>query len=253
MSGPALLITMAGRGERFARAGHALPKYMLEAGGATLFELSLSGLPLAFFSRLVFVALGAHEEDFGVSAFVRKKTAALGAPVAPELVLLDGPTGGQAQTALAARGALDPEADLAIYNIDTYFRSATLARTLADPAARADGVIGAFRLGRRDEKWSFARLGPDGFAAETAEKKQISDLALTGFYHFSRAGDFLEAASAAVAAGEKERGEFYVAPLYNRLIAAGRRFVVDTASRIVPLGTPEDLAAVPPGLHAEGR
>jgi dTDP-glucose pyrophosphorylase len=253
VSGTALLITMAGRGERFAGAGYPLPKYMIEAGGATLFELSLSGLPLAFFSRLVFVALASHEEKFGVSSFVREKLKGLGAQAAPGLVLLEGPTSGQAQTALAARRLLDPEEGLAIYNIDTYFRSGTLAATLADPAARADGIIGAFRLGRRDEKWSFARLGPDGSVAGTAEKEQISDLALTGFYHFSRAGDFLEAAGSAVGAGEKERGEYYVAPLYNRLISAGRRFTVDIARRIVPLGTPEDLRAVPPDLFRGGR
>ncbi|MDT8287440.1 MAG: hypothetical protein RQ748_10045 [Elusimicrobiales bacterium] len=252
MKGPVLVITMAGRGERFLRAGRRLPKYMLEAGGATLFELSLSGLPLDRFSRMVFVALRGHEEAFGVSSFVRERTRALKAPAEAEIMLLDSPTAGQAQTALAAGRLLDPDAGLAIYNIDTYFRSETLARTLEDPSARADGVIGAFRLGRRDEKWSFARLAPDGFVAETAEKRQISDLALTGFYHFSRAGDFFEAAGAALAEGERERGEFYVAPLYNRLISAGRRFVADTASKIVPLGTPEDLLLAPPGLISEG-
>ncbi|KKW30914.1 MAG: Nucleotidyl transferase [Candidatus Uhrbacteria bacterium GW2011_GWD2_52_7] len=104
-------------------------------------------------------------------------------------------------------------------------------------------MIGSFRLRAADPKWSFARTGPGGLVEETAEKVQISDNALTGFYHFSRAGDFFEAAAAAVAAGETARGEFYVAPLYNRLIAAGRRFVLDPVSELVPLGTPEEVAA----------
>ena len=111
------------------------------------------------------------------------------------------------------------------------------------PAARRDGVIGAFKLKGSDPKWSFARLDGNGAVAETAEKTQLSDNALTGFYHFSRAADFFETAELAMRGGETTRGEFYVAPLYNRLIAAGRSFVLDTAEKLIPLGTPEDVAA----------
>ena len=70
---------------------------------------------------------------------------------------------------------------------------------------------------------------------------QISDNALTGLYHFTDARDFFSAAAEALAKGGTEAGEFYVAPLYNKLIAAGRKFVLDEARLLVPLGTPEDL------------
>ncbi len=36
-------------------------------------------------------------------------------------------------------------------------------------------------------------------------------------------------------------GEFYVAPVYNRLIAAGARIEIDPAEEVWALGTPEDL------------
>jgi NDP-sugar pyrophosphorylase family protein len=237
-------IAMAGLGRRFAGAGFDRPKYMLPAAGRTLFEHSILSLPLELAAKIFFIALRDHEEAFGLGAFMEKKLKpVLPAALPYELVLLDAPTRGQAETVLAIKDLVPPGAGLAIYNIDTCFASSTLGATLADPAARRDGVIGAFKLKGSDPKWSFARLDGNGAIAETAEKAQISDNALTGFYHFSRAADFFETAELAIRGGETTRGEFYVAPLYNRLIAAGRSFVLDTAEKLIPLGTPEDVAA----------
>jgi len=242
MGGLRFAVAMAGRGLRFAQAGFAGPKYMLEAGGRTLFEHSVHSLPLHLADKVCFIALREHEEQFNLTRFIGEKLGP-GMKGAWELFLLDAPTRGQAETVLKIRDLVPQDGGLGIYNIDTCFHSSSLAARLADPRARLDGVIGSFRLRAADPKWSFARTGPGGLVEETAEKVQISDNALTGFYHFSRAGDFFEAAAAAVAAGETARGEFYVAPLYNRLIAAGRRFVLDPVSELVPLGTPEEVAA----------
>lgn len=246
MGGLNYAVAMAGRGLRFSQAGFAGPKYMLEAGGRTLFEHSVFSLPLALAKKIYFIALREHEEQFKLSKFIEAKLGP-GLKGAWELVFLDAPTRGQAETVLRIRDLVPPGDGLGIYNIDTCFRSAALAGRLADPAARRDGVIGAFKLSAPDPKWSFARTGPEGLVVETAEKVQISDNALTGFYHFSRAGDFFETAAAAVAAGETARGEFYVAPLYNRLIAAGRSFVLDQVDGLTPLGTPEEVAAFKAG------
>lgn len=246
MPGLIYAIAMAGRARRFAEAGFSAPKYMAEAGGRTLFEHSVFSLPLGIAEKVIFIALKEHEEAFGLKRFIEEKLGSAGRG-SWELALLDAPTRGQAETVLKIRDLVPQAAGLAIYNIDTCFRSATLAARLADPAARRDGVIGSFRLKKADPKWSFARTAPDGTVAMTAEKVQISDNALTGLYHFSRAGDFFSAAAAAVAGGRTERGEFYVAPLYNGLIAAGGKFVLDEVSELFPLGTPEDVAAFPSG------
>jgi NDP-sugar pyrophosphorylase family protein len=239
------IIPMAGLGARFLKAGYALPKYMLRVNGATVFEHALSSLPLEQAENLVFVALRSHQEELGLTNFIdgalKRLPAGLPAGIKRELVLLEKPTSGQAETVMKARGAVPPGAELAIYNIDTYFRSATLAAALGDPVKKRDGIIGAFTLKERDPKWSFAALRPDGTVAATAEKEQISENALTGFYHFTDADGFFRAAGAALASGLKTHGELYVAPLYNALIAEGLRFTLDRAGVIVPLGTPEDL------------
>ncbi|HNW44098.1 MAG TPA: hypothetical protein PKI19_06315 [Elusimicrobiales bacterium] len=237
-------VAMAGLGTRFSRAGHVLPKYMLRAGGATLFEHSLRSLPLEPAIKIVFIALKEHQERYGLENFISLSLNAIsgGAAFRPafDLLLLDAPTRGQAETVLKAKDAVPPGAGLAIYNIDTGFVSDTLLGRLAGPDKK-DGVLGSFKLTGQDAKWSFASLGPDAAVTATAEKIQISDNALTGLYHFTDAQDFFSAAAAALASGPEQAGEYYVAPLYNKLIAAGRKFVLDEVRRLIPLGTPEDL------------
>lgn len=226
------ILPMAGAGSRFVRAGHALPKYAIPARGRPLLAWALDSLPLALCSRLVLVAQR--------EAVAQADPLALLAPAVArrvtDLVLLDGLTGGQADTVLAARAHID-ERGLLIYNCDTHFHSPTLAQRLTDPVARADGVLGAFA--GPGTHWSFARVDPAGTVLETAEKRRISAHCLTGLYHFSRGSDFLQACEDPVV----EAGERYVAPLYNVLIRAGRRFVLDRVARFEPLGTPAELAA----------
>ena len=234
------IIPMAGLGRRFSQAGVRVPKFMVEAGGLTLFEHSLRSLPLSLASRVVFIALREHEEQCGVSSFIRGRMASL-SPAPVEIIILDKPTRGQAETVLAAKALVPPEEEAAIFNIDTAFVSSTLEAKLSGPEKR-DGVIGAFVLDAKDNKWSFAEIDGSGIVLRTAEKVQISRYALTGLYHFTRAGDFFDCAGAAVAGGELVSGEYYVAPLYNRLIARGKKFTLDVAEKIIPLGTPEDVA-----------
>ena len=44
-----------------------------------------------------------------------------------------------------------------------------------------------------------------------------------------------------IAADERQNGEFYVAPVYNRLIAAGGDVRINRVTDVWVLGTPEDL------------
>ena len=78
-------------------------------------------------------------------------------------------------------------------------------------------------------------------STKVAEKKRISDWCSTGLYHFTRARDFVTEARAMIAADDRVNNEFYVAPVYNRLIAQGREVRLDVADEVWVLGTPEDL------------
>ena len=146
-------------------------------------------------------------------------------------------TRGQSETACLAKHIVDPTLPLLIFNIDTQFSSNTLQEKLKQ--RNIDGVLGAFHS--EENRFSFAAINEDGFVTRTAEKEVISANALTGLYHFTNPTEFFEAAQAAFEKNETTKGEFYIAPLYNHLIAKGRKLIVDVADEINILGTPEEL------------
>jgi dTDP-glucose pyrophosphorylase len=231
-----IVIPMAGRGQRFLEAGFTQPKFLLEAHGQSLLEWSVKSLPLDLATRCVFVALREHERGFALESHLH---AMFGASTNVTVVWLDSVTRGQAETVFVAEEHIEPDAPLIIFNIDTMFRSNTLRANLQRDDV--DGVLGSFTS--REPRFSFASVDAAGRVVRVTEKEPISDHALTGLYHFRRAGAFLEAAGQAIRANRTERGEFYVAPLYNDLLARGAHLILDEAATHHILGTPEEYAA----------
>ena len=76
-----------------------------------------------------------------------------------------------------------------------------------------------------------------------AEKRVISDTATIGIYHWGKGSDYVKYAEEMIGADERVNGEFYVAPVYNRAIAAGLIVKKYMAKTLKGLGTPEDLNA----------
>lgn len=231
------VLPMAGASSRFFKEGYEKPKYMIDAKGKTLFEYAIESLPLTLVDKFVFIYLNDHKK-WNVEKFLIKRSKKYDLNF--ELVGLNEMTEGQAQTVLKAKPYLNSKDGLIIYNIDTYFDSTTIRQRLEGKIKRGDGIIGAFRLHKDESKWSFAELDEDGFVKRTKEKEKISNLALTGFYHFTKAQDFFNIAEDKVRRSQKSKGEFYVAPMYNDLIENDKNFVVDIAENFVPLGTPTD-------------
>jgi|SRR5215203_2652508 len=229
------LITMAGEGRRFREVGYTLPKMLIEAKGKTLLEWSIDSLPLHLCSCLIFVAQQKHEDEFQLS---KKIISIYGNRVKTiSFRFIDQFTRGQSETACLAKDLIDLTQPLLIFNIDTQFSSSSLEKNLL--RKNIDGVLGAFYS--EEPRFSFAALNESGLVTKTAEKKVISSNALTGLYHFTHPKDFFEAASLAFAKNETTKGEFYIAPLYNYLIANGRKLIVDVADEVNILGTPEEL------------
>src|SRR4030095_4159227 len=207
------LITMAGEGRRFREAGYDLPKMLIEAKGKTLLEWSIDSLPLDLCSRLIFVAQQKHEDEFQLS---EKIISIYGKRVKDlRFIFIDKLTRGQSETACLAKDIVDLSQPLLIFNIDTQFSSSSLEKNLLKK--NIDGVLGAFFS--EEPRFSFASLNAEGFVTKTAEKEVISSNALRGLYHFTYPEDFFEAAESAFAKNETTKGEFYIAPLYNYLIA----------------------------------
>ena len=229
------VIPMAGHGRRFLEAGHALPKFLLEAHGKPLLEWSDDSLPLELATLTTFVMLREHETAHRMEARIRE---VYGPRTPLAFVFLDEVTRGQAETVLRASRFIEPDRPLVIFNIDTMFHSPTLKTSLQRDDV--DGVLGCFYS--RESRFSFAALDSEGAITRVAEKEPISAHALTGLYHFRRAADFLETAAAAISQNQLTKGEFYVAPLYNQLLARNARLILDHAPVHHILGTPQEYA-----------
>lgn len=227
------IIPMAGNGARFTEAGYQLPKMLLKAHGKTLLEWSLSSLPLHLADVIVFVGLKTHEENFHLQAFINERYSQMNC----KFIFLNKVTRGQAETAYLALHLCKSGKPIVIYNIDTFFTSATIEDALTNRLN--DGVLGSFKS--LENRFSFAALDENsGYVTEVREKEVISENALTGLYTFRDMNDFIETYDYHIRNNLTVKGEYYIAPMYNYLIERGRKYIIDRVNKHHILGTPEE-------------
>jgi UDP-N-acetylglucosamine diphosphorylase / glucose-1-phosphate thymidylyltransferase / UDP-N-acetylgalactosamine diphosphorylase / glucosamine-1-phosphate N-acetyltransferase / galactosamine-1-phosphate N-acetyltransferase len=232
-----LVIPMAGRGERFRSAGYETPKPLIELSpGVPMFARAAGSFPLELMSEIVFVVLAEHCEAYGIDREIRKH---FPNPLV-RVLILDDVTSGQAETVALALDPARPDEPLMVFNADSAFDD-DLRSWITEQADAYDGALQVFR--DTDCRWSFARTDDSGEVVETAEKSPISDLASTGLYYFRSFHNYL----AHYAEMKESAGEKYIAPLYNRMIAARQRIGIIPCDRYHCFGTPADFAACQAG------
>jgi dTDP-glucose pyrophosphorylase len=246
-----VIITMAGNGRRFREAGYDCPKYEIQAHGKTLFEWSMRSLDHFWQAgaHAVFVTQREHEAE----SFIQALAPQCGISQA-KVIEVSGVTDGQATSALLAGPAIqDKTAPVVIFNIDTY----------VDPAyLHPEDIVGQGWIpcfpGKGDG-WSFAKVDKDNRVIELREKVRISEWATIGLYHFGSFALYEQLYAEHFAHAEgMEKGERYIAPMYNSLIKRGDAFPVHIAQlpheSVIPMGTPAELtqflAMQPPGGEA---
>lgn len=232
-----IVIPMAGRGSRFADAGYTTPKPLIPIHGVPMIRLVIKNIRPAQEHRFVFICQREAVAAYGLRE--RLQTWAPGSG----LVELDGVTEGAACTVLTAVDEIDPEQPLMIANSDQYVDIA-IDDYLDDMRDRdLDGLI--MTMDADDPKWSFAEVDAQGLVRRVVEKQPISRHATVGIYNYGRAGDFIEGAHEMIRQDLRVNGEFYVAPVYDRMIAAGARIGIhDVGSEgagMYGLGIPADL------------
>ncbi|MBP3197886.1 MAG: glycosyltransferase family 2 protein [Butyrivibrio sp.] len=230
-----IVITMAGLGSRFRKAGYNVPKYMIQAKGKTLFEWSMDSLIdyNKHVDKYVFVV---RKED-EASRFIRSKCEKYGIK-SVVLVELDYLTDGQATTAKLAIPFCDEKLPVMFYNIDTYVEPGEMK--FSD--IKGDGYLPCFHSD--GDHWSFARTDKEGKVVEVREKKRISDNCTLGAYYFSSASLYNRLYQEYYTDGNNlELKEKYIAPLYNQMIKQGLvvQISIVNHTKVHVLGTPEEL------------
>jgi dTDP-glucose pyrophosphorylase len=232
-----IVIPMAGAGSRFAVAGYADPKPLIPVHGAPMIRLVIDNLRPRGAHRFVFICQRAHVDAYGLA----EKLAAWAPGCA--IVQLDGLTQGAACTVLAAREFIDTDDMLTIANSDQWVDASIDDYHRVVTRDGLDGLIMTMRAS--DKKWSFVGFDSAGRVDRVVEKQPISDEATVGVYTFTRGRDFVRAAETMIAKDLRVNGEFYVAPVYNELIAEGAKLGVYNigaeAAGMYGLGVPDDL------------
>lgn len=235
------VIPMAGAGSRFQKAGYKLPKPLIPVLGKPMIQLVVENLtPKKYQAKFVFLVQQAHIERYHVDQLLQRVAPGCG------IVPVHGLTEGAACTVLLARDHLDANQPLVIANCDQYVDCSMDAFFEAWFEGDYDGMIMTMKAD--DPKWSFVGFDCTGKPDRVVEKQVISEEATVGIYGFTRAVDFIRGADAMIAADDRVKNEFYVAPVYNYLVKDGARLglfnIGSERHGMYGIGIPEDLSLI---------
>ncbi len=228
-----IVLPMAGRGSRFEGHGYQRPKPLILVNGVPMFVKSLASIKGVPHSKLVIVALKEHEDAFGIRHYIQEYGIAN-----TELVLIEEVTQGQLCTVLAAREFIDKEEDILIIGSDTIVDS-SIGRDIQHKDSQCKGLISVADM--PGDRWSFAAVDTQGKVYQVAEKQRISSHASTGMYYFSNGREFVSYSDEMISNKETTKGEYYVIPVYQKMIAKGELVGISQANAMWDLGTPDAL------------
>ena len=156
-----------------------------------------------------------------------------------KIVCVDSITEGAACTTLLAKEFINNDEPLLIANSDQFVDWNSSEFLYSMQADGSDGGILTFESVH--PKWSFAKLGDDGFVCEVAEKKPISNKATVGIYYWNRGSDYIKYAEQMIRKDKRVNNEFYVCPVFNEALQDEKKIKIFPIEKMWGLGTPEDL------------
>ena len=226
-----VLIPMAGAGSRFEKAGYTFPKPLIDVEGKPMIQTIVDNLNIE--AQHVFIVQKSHYEKYNLQQTLNQ--------ISPncEIVQVDGITEGAACTTLLAKKYIDNDEPLVIANSDQYVEWDSNEFMYSMVADSVDGGILSFKS--THPKWSYAKLGDDGFVCEVAEKKPISDIATVGIYYWKKGSDYVKYAEDMIEKNIRVNNEFYVCPVFNQAIENNKKVKIFNVEKMWGIGTPEDL------------
>ena len=227
-----VLIPMAGAGSRFAQAGYTFPKPLIEVNGKPMIQVVLENLNIE--ANYTFVVRKEHYEKYSLQYLLTL--------IAPRcnIVQVDELTEGSACTTMLAKEFINNDDPLLLANSDQFMEWNSNECLYAFNADGIDGGILTFKA--THPKWSYAKVGSDGFVSEVAEKKPISEDATVGVYYWKKGSDYVKYTEQMIKKNIRTNGEFYICPVFNEAIADGKKVRIKEIQKMWGIGTPEDLS-----------
>ena len=226
-----VLIPMAGAGSRFCDAGYSLPKPLINVNGKPMIQVVVENINID--ANYIYIIQKQHREKYNLDTVLNIITPNC------RIVEVDGLTEGAACTSLISKELINNENPLFFANSDQFVEWDSNEFMYKMQESNCDGGIPIFKS--THPKWSFAKIGDDGFVTNVAEKNPISDNATVGFYYWKHGSDFVDFAEDMIKKNIRVNNEFYVCPVFNQAISKGKKIKVFEIKKMWGLGTPEDL------------
>jgi NDP-sugar pyrophosphorylase family protein len=226
-----VIIPMAGRGKRFEDAGYSFPKPLIDVNGKPMIQIIIENLNLT--AKHIFICQGEHVQKFAIHDLMN-----LLKPDS-EIISINEITRGAAETVLKAKDLINNDDELIIANSDQWIDWNPQHFLSFMRKKEADGGIVTFIS--THPKWSYVRINDENLVEEVAEKRPISNIATVGIYYYKHGKDFVKSAEQMMTKNIRTNNEFYVAPVFNEMIASGKKIHIYPIAEMKGLGTPEDL------------
>lgn len=235
-----IILAMAGRGSRFAKAGFTTPKPLIEVDGMPMFIKALSSLDdIQANKHYTIIIRAEHEKEYNLSGQLKK--------VLPEanVVITDEEPTGALRDAYRAKPHMQPNQGIVLLDCDLWFQSKPYYQMVQDSLAGKNDIAGGLLTFEADNpRYSYAEVNENWMVIRTAEKEVISNRAITGAYYIADTDTFIKAADELLAQPLTDKmPEYYISHIYNVLLEQGGKIKATPVEQFASFGTPEELAA----------
>ncbi len=255
---------MAGLGTRFAKAVDQNPEYkkpkpFILVRGIPMVRWATGSLPFVEHpgqtvtgplkvtpKDIVFIILKEHDDQHQIAKQLKEIYSD-----EVNVIVLPALTRGAAETAYQAKPFLNDEEDVLFSDSDHFFDGSILQKIILEKGPETAGIIPVFTPPNDGiARWSYSLLkeGTDEIiqvGEKDPELMKKGAPANIGAYYFSKAKYFLREVEEVMekneVSGPSGKGEFYIAPLYQRLLNKGMKLRAALLPEVWGLGTPEDL------------
>lgn len=246
-----IVIPMAGKGSRFQDAAATNPEYrkpkpLINIKGKPMIVWAIDSLSSFKLdpANFIFICRQDQEDEFKISKSLKDLFSNK-----IKIILLDHITRGAAETVLKTKEFINSDEDMIISDSDHFFDGSFLYKAVSEKDSKTQGIIPVFKPPDKDPKWSFSLVGRNNIIKAVGEKdKRLANmgaLANIGGYYFTNGKVFVREVENAISendlTGDEGKKEFYVAPIYQRLINKGMKIVAAITPAVWGLGTPKDV------------
>lgn len=232
-----IVIPMAGQGSRFKNSGISTPKPLIKAGEKTLVEHAVATLGLN--GHFVFITRpfdNQKDNDDLTGIFKTLEVFSFAE------VMVAAEHFGAAHSANFSKNYINKDLPLIITNCDQHMRWDATKFIEFIKEHDPDGIVVVTKS--NNPAHSYAVFNDKLIISKIAEKKVISEYALTGIHYWKDSGDFYRSFFD-ISKTYEDLGypEAYVSITYNELIRAGKKIMayIIPGDEFIPIGTPEEV------------